>query len=335
MLSSVHQPDVPTITTPSLPSVVYIGAPEGFAALEEVVSGHARIIHPKAETAALTTALADAHALLDASMRVPITGDLIAAAPELKIISCATTGADHIALDATSKRGIVLRTLKEDGDLIHNITPAAELSWTLLLACARKLTGAVAHTREGRWERELFPGIMLRGRQLGLVGCGRIGQWMSRYAEAFGVSAVGYDPYADPWPASIRSMDLEELFASSDFISVHVHLTDETRGLVSRSLLERVKPGAIFINTSRGAIADESAVLDLLTSGRLAAAGLDVLEGEPNVADHPLVAYARTHDNLLITPHCGGFSPDAVRLVCRRAAEKIAAHLGLNEEGAA
>jgi phosphoglycerate dehydrogenase-like enzyme len=107
-------------------------------------------------------------------------------------------------------------------------------------------------------------------------------------------------------------------------------LSDETRGLVSAELLATIKPGAILINTSRGAIVDEAALLEALQSGRLGAAGLDVLEGEPEVAGHALIAYAREHDNLLITPHCGGFSPDAVRLVCRRAAEKIAAHLGLD-----
>jgi D-3-phosphoglycerate dehydrogenase len=88
-----------------------------------------------------------------------------------------------------------------------------------------------------------------------------------------------------------------------------------------------MKPGAIFINTSRGAVADEAVLLEGLESGRLAAAGLDVLEGEPDIETHPLLKYARTHDNLLITPHCGGYSPDAVRLVCRRAAEKVAERL--------
>jgi D-3-phosphoglycerate dehydrogenase len=116
---------------------------------------------------------------------------------------------------------------------------------------------------------------------------------------------------------------LEELVSTSDVITVHVHLSEETRGLLSADLIGRIKPGAIFLNTSRGALADEAALLDALKSGRLAAAGLDVLEGEPEVADHPLRRYAQTHDNLLITPHCGGFSPDAVRVVCRRAAEKI------------
>ena len=106
-----------------------------------------------------------------------------------------------------------------------------------------------------------------------------------------------------------------------------MHLSDATRGLISADVFDRMKPGAIFINTSRGAVADEAALLKGLESGRLAAAGLDVLEGEPDIETHPLLKYARAHDNLLITPHCGGYSPDAVRLVCRRAAEKVVERL--------
>jgi D-3-phosphoglycerate dehydrogenase len=134
---------------------------------------------------------------------------------------------------------------------------------------------------------------------------------------------VGYDPFQDTLPEGVRRVPLDELVATSDVVTVHVHLSDETRGLLSADLIGRIKPGAIFLNTSRGALADEAALLEALKSGRLAAAGLDVLDGEPDVANHPLRLYAQAHANLLITPHCGGFSPDAVRVVCRRAAEKI------------
>jgi len=152
---------------------------------------------------------------------------------------------------------------------------------------------------------------------------------MARYAQAFGMTVLGFDPYQDTMPAGVESAPLRDLIAASDFVSVHVHLSDETRGLVSRDLLEAAKPGLILINTSRGAIVDEAALLDGLESGRLGGAGLDVLDGEPDTADHPLITYSQSHDNLLITPHCGGFSPDAVRLVCARAAQKIVEHLGL------
>ena len=312
----------------SKPIIIYVGAAEGFDALSETAT-KAECIHVEAEAEALVQALKGAHGLLDASMKVRIDDGMIAAAPKLAVISCATTGSDHITREETARRGINVHTLREDGDLLLDITPAAELSWALVLACARCLPAAAAHTKAGQWVREDFPGTMLNGRTLGLIGCGRLGQWMSRYGAAFGMTVLGHDPHVEGWPDGIVQTDLAELVANSDVISVHVHLSEETRGLLSADLLATIKSGAFVINTSRGAIIDEGALLAGLESGRIGAAGLDVLDGEPEVADHPLVAYSRNHDNLIITPHIGGFSPDAVRVVCRRAAEKIMAKLGI------
>ncbi len=306
---------------------IYLGALDGFESTTQALAGVSEVRNVVAEPEAVAAALAEADALLDASMKVRITDAMVNAAPKLRIVSTATTGSDHIERGALTARGIPVRTLKEDPDVLRNITPAAELSWTLVLACARKLTAAVKHVNGGAWTRELFPGLMINGRSLGLIGCGRIGGWMSRYAQAFGMRVQAYDPYQVSFPEGVEPVSLQQVMATSDVISVHVHLSDETRGLVSRALFKTVKPGTIFINTSRGAIADEAALLDGLISGRIGAAGLDVLEGEPDTRDHPLVRYAREHDNILITPHCGGFSPDAVRLVCRHAADKIAAAL--------
>ena len=308
-------------------SIVYLGAPEGAEAARDTLPPGFTVIHTEAAPEAVAQALRNSDALLDASMKVPIDDAMISDAPKLRIISCATTGSDHIAREKLSERSIPVRTLREDGELLRNITPAAELTFALLLACARRLPAAVQAVKAGQWIREDYPGLMLNGRQLGVVGCGRIGGWMARYARAFGMDVVGYDPFITVMPADIRPVPLEELVETSDAITVHVHLSDETRGLMSADMFRRIKPGAIFLNTSRGAIADEPALLRALESGRVSAAGLDVLDGEPDVQDHPLRRYAERHDNLLITPHCGGFSPDAVRVVCRRAAEKIRDHL--------
>lgn len=313
----------------SRPIILYVGAPEGFESLQAVIGEAGDTLHIDAEPGALAQALTGADALLDASMKVRIDDAMIEAAPRLKIVSCATTGSDHIARGEAERRQIGVHTLREDPELLRSLTPAAELSWALLMACARQLPAALRHTREGHWVREEFPGLMLNGRILGLVGCGRLGQWMARYAAAFGLEVLGHDPHVDPWPDGIEQTPLESMMQRSDIVSVHVHLSEETRGLISRPLLEMAKPGLILINTSRGAIVDEAALLDGLKSGRVGAAGLDVLDGEPNIAEHPLAVYARNHDNLLITPHIGGFSPDAVRRVCRRAAEKIAVRLGI------
>ncbi len=304
-------------------TMIYLGAPEGFEAAQGIISSVGVLKHIPAEQDKVAEAMRSASALLDASMKVRITDEMVEAAPNLRIISTATTGADHVSRKELDRRSIPVRTLKEDPDLLSNLTPAAELSWALLMACARRLVPAVQHTRSGHWVREEFPGIMLNGRTLGVIGCGRIGQWMARYARAFGMDVLGYDPLVSPWPDGITKVPLTVLAETADFVSVHVHLTEATRGLVSADIFTRMKAGAVFINTSRGSLADEAALLLALEEGRLGAAGLDVLEGEPDIGDHPLVRYARSHDNLLITPHCGGFSPDAVRRVCAHAAGKI------------
>jgi D-3-phosphoglycerate dehydrogenase len=304
-------------------TIIYLGAEVGAAAAAEVAAGQADVRTIEATPEAVAEALGTCDAILDASMKVRLTDAMLAAATGLKIISCATTGSDHIDRAELDRRGIPVRTLQEDRELLLNLTPAAELSWALVLACARHLPAAVAHVRAGGWTRELFPGTMLNGRRIGIVGCGRIGTWMSRYARAFGMTVTGFDPHLEDFPAHVQPVPLPQLVAESDVISIHVPLTEETTGLIGAALLQTVKPGAILVNTSRGAIVDEAALLGTLRSGRLGAAGLDVLADEPDIDKSALAAYARSHDNLIITPHCGGFSPDAVKIVCRRAAEKI------------
>lgn len=309
--------------------VVYLGSQVGFRALEEILAGRAEAEHVEASPEAVQRALEGAAALLDASMKVRITNEMVRRAPELGIIACATTGSDHIERDELDRRNIPVRTLREDREVLLGLTPAAELSWALLMACARRLTGACDHVKGGQWNRDLFPGIMLKDKRLGLIGCGRIGSWMARYAKAFGMEVAAYDPHVDALPEGVLRLDLEDLVRTSDFVSVHVHLSEETTALLSRDLLESAKPGVIVVNTSRGAVIDENALLDGLRSGRIQGAGLDVLDGEPDIQSHPLVVYAREHDNVVITPHCGGNSPDAVAVVCRRTAEKIVEAFGI------
>ena len=308
-------------------TILYLGAEVGAAAAEEVVSGRARIIRVPAESGRVESQIKTIDALLDASMKVPITDAMVASAANLKIISCATTGSDHIERTVLERRGIPVRTLMEDRQLLLNLTPAAELSWALMMACARMLPAAFDHVKAGGWDREQFPGIMLNGKRIGIIGCGRIGTWMSRYARAFGMDIVGYDPFLSEFPPQIKPVSLEVLVNTSDFITIHVPLTDDTRGLFSKSCFAKIKTGAILINTSRGAVVDENALLDALESGRIKAAGLDVLIDEPQIENSLLAQYAKTHHNLILTPHCGGFSHDAVKIVCRRAAKKILEHL--------
>jgi len=253
--------------------IIYLGAEIGFKALEEEIRGRKAVAkHVEATTHSVSEALREANALLDASMKIRITNKMIQKADNLQIISCATTGSDHIEREELDRRSIPVRTLKDDQELLMGLTPAAELSWALLMACARRLTSAFDHVKDGKWTREFFPGIMMKGKRLGIIGCGRIGGWMGRYASSFGMEVAGYDPYIDPLPEGFIPASLEELFKTCDFITVHVHLTEETKGLVSRELLESARNCAVFVNTSRGPVVDESALRELLESGHVGAA---------------------------------------------------------------
>jgi phosphoglycerate dehydrogenase-like enzyme len=293
--------------------VLYLGPPDTLALVERELAGLDVVFALDPDE--VDRALPSCAAVLDAYMKVPFTAERLAGAPDLAVIVTATTGADHIDTDAASRRGVPVLTLKGQTALLGRLTPAAEHSWLLLMACSRKLKAATGHVLEGGWDRNLFPGTMLRGTTLGLIGCGRIGRMMSRYGKAFDMNCIGYDPHVAQWPETITRAPLDAVMEEADFVSVHVHLTAETEGLVGRRELGRMKTGAVLINTSRGAILDEAALLEALESGKLGAAGLDVLAGEPETADDPLVEYARNHANLLITPHIGGFSPGALSTV--------------------
>lgn len=264
--------------------------------------------------------------VLDAYMRVPFGADRLAAGEKLRLFVTATTGADHVDAKHLEARGIPLLTLKGQRQVLQNITPAAEHSWLLLMACARGLRRAVDEVLAGGWNRNNHPGIMLRGRTLGLVGCGRIGEWMSRYATAFGMRVIGFDPFLEAFPATIEPAALSAVLEQADFVSVHVPLTDETKLLVGAAEIARMKSGAILVNTSRGDIVDEAALADALRGGHLGGYGVDVLTGEPDTAEHPLVQLAREHHNVVITPHVGGFSPDALKFVLAFSCERIRAH---------
>jgi D-3-phosphoglycerate dehydrogenase len=155
------------------------------------------------------------------------------------------------------------------------------------------------------------------------VGCGRIGKWMARYAHAFDMQVLGFDPFNEYWPEYLTPVALPDLMRRSQFVSIHVHLTEGTRHLIGAKELALVRPGTILINTARGAVVDEDALLAALEDGRIAAFGCDVLEGEPQVTTTRLWQYAQQHLQCVITPHIGGFSPDALAVVLRFTAQRI------------
>lgn len=258
------------------------------------------------------------------TVRLQVDREVIEAAPRLKLVAAYSTGTDHLDLPLLAQRGVTIVSLKHDREILDQVTSTAELAFGLLLTCARHLPLCFEATRRGEWERHKWAGQQLNGRTLGIIGCGRLGTMMAQYGQAFRMKVLGTDPGVRAFPPGVTPVDLPTLLAQSDFVSLHVHLTAETRSLLGARELAAMKRGASIINTSRGGLIDEGALIREMKAGRIAAAGLDVIEGEwiEDKASHPLIAYSRENPRLYITPHVGGTSPDAVRLTARHTFRK-------------
>jgi D-3-phosphoglycerate dehydrogenase len=278
------------------------------------------IMRPALGEAELADALVDADALLVRSA-TRVTRTALARASRLRAIGRAGVGIDTIDVDAATERGIPVLTAPAG-----NTISAAELTMALLLALVRRIPAADRSMREGAWDRKRFEGIELHGKVLGLVGAGRIGGEVARRARAFGMSVVVFDPFLNAERA--RSLEVEcgtldDVLARADVVSVHVPLTEQTRGLVGEQALARLRRGAIVLNVARGGVVDEHALVDALCSGHLGGAALDVYETEPLPADHPL----RTLPNVVLTPHLGASTAEAQRNVALEIAEGVRAVL--------
>lgn len=245
----------------------------------------------------------------------------------LRAIVTATTGLDHIDLDEAKRRGIAVLSLRGETEFLESVTATAEHTWALLLALVRKVAPAFDHVRRGDWQRDNFVGRTLSGRTLGVVGYGRLGRMVARYGQAFGMNVIVNDIAPDRLGAGIRSCNLDELIATSDVVSLHVPLNDTTRGMFGKNEFAQCKSGSVLVNTSRGEIVDGAALIAALDSRRLSGAALDVVAdekpGEGTMREHPLLRYAGTHDNLLITPHIGGATEDSMHQTEVFMAEKL------------
>lgn len=244
----------------------------------------------------------------------------LAELPSLKVIVSPTTGLDHIDLEACKRRGIVVLSLQGETDFLGTIPATAEHTWGLMLALTRRTPWAFDDVRKGCWQRDAFRGHDLKGKTLGIVGFGRVGEQVAKYAQTFGMGVVIFDPYSkvewfndsDPY-YPMHHLTLVSLLQDADVVSIHVPLNDETRSMFGAEQFAAMKPGAVLVNTSRGEIIDEAALLEALESGKLAGAALDVISGERgDLWENKLLKYAREHDNLLITPHLGGCTVESM-----------------------
>jgi D-3-phosphoglycerate dehydrogenase len=237
-----------------------------------------------------------------------IDAEDLPANPRCGLVVSATTGLDHLDLPALASRDIRVLSLKGRREFLTQIRGTAELTIALLLALLRRLPPALDAVRAGEWNRDDFRGREIFEKTAGIVGYGRLGSIVASYLHAMGARVLACDPNVTVTEPHIEQVaGLDELLARSDIVSLHADLNDTTRGLLGPREFLRMQPGAVLINTARGELLDEAALLGALHTQRLAGAALDVLRGEPAItAEHPLVAYAATHENLLITPHLGG-----------------------------
>lgn len=264
-----------------------------------------------------------------AAMGIPFSEELVEHAPRLKLVATPTTGTDHLPITALERQKIAWYCLRQSPEFLRGITSTAEHCWGLLLASIRHIVPAFRDVCAGGWHRERFTGNQMKGRTLGVVGYGRLGQMVAHYGLAFGMRVLATDVRAGiKFEAGVESCTLEELLSQADVVSVHIHLDEANRHFFDEARFRQMKKGAVFLNTSRGGIVREDALLDALESGRLSAAALDVLENEwGDLQANPLIRYARSHDNLLITPHCGGASVDAQQLTFQEMLRNVEAFM--------
>jgi len=235
--------------------------------------------------------------------------EIIDAAKHLKVIVSATTGLDHIDVDYAKTKGITVLSLFGEVEFLHTIHATAEHTWALLLALMRHIPQAYSAVCRGSWDRDEFRGHELDRTRLGIIGLGRLGSRIASYGLAFGMRVSAYDPVT---VAKIENVTmapaLEALLANSDVVTVHVPLTEETKDLIGSDELELLPAGSVLVNTSRGEIVNTISLISSLQEGHIAGAALDVVPGERSrSADHErLLEYARSHENLLITPHIAG-----------------------------
>ena len=224
------------------------------------------------------------------------------AAPSLKVISKHGSGTDTIDKVAASARGI--EVVAAAG---ANAAAVAEQALALMLACAKSVVALDARMHAGHWDKATHKSLELGGRTVGLVGLGAIGQRFARMAHAMDMRVIGFDPFAKNLPDYIQTVDLATIWRESDVVSLHCPLTDENRGMLNADTLAQCKRGVIVVNTARGGLVDEAALLEAVRSGQVSGAGLDSFAVEPMTAGHPFQGQER----IVLSPHIGGVTSDA------------------------
>lgn len=274
----------------------------------------------KMDRDSLFNAIEDAHAII---IRSGVTADaeLLDKATNLKAIARAGVGVDNVDLDKATEKGIVV--MNTPGG---NTISTAEHTFGLMIDLSRHIAQGHQSLAEGRWDRKKYVGVELKGKTLGIIGLGRIGQAIATRAQAFDMTVIAYDPYL---PADIAQginvelVDLDTLYAQSDYITLHAMVSDETKHMINADAIAKMKDGVRILNAARGALIHSADLADALKSGKVAGAALDVYEVEPPPADHPLVGLP----NVIHTPHLAASTSDAQITVAVEAAHLIVDYL--------
>ena len=286
--------------------VAYFRAQPGFEVVEAYNTPPARLLE----------LVRDVHAIAVRS-ETKITAEVLAAAPLLKVVGRAGVGVDNVDVEAATERGVIVMNTPSG-----NTVATAELTFTHILCGARPVPQAAASMKAGQWDRKSLSGIELFHKNLGIVGLGRIGAEVAKRAQAFGMRVLAYDPYLAPSRAKaiqVEAVTLDELLRQSDYITVHMPLTDDTHYMIDEAAFAKAKKGLRIFNCARGGIIKEAALIAALKSGQVAAAGLDVFEEEPLAKDSEL----RTLPNVTLTPHLGASTAEAQDAVGVEVAEQI------------
>ena len=247
-----------------------------------------------------------------------ITPRIITACTDLRVISKHGSGTDTIDIEAATQRGIAVKAAAG-----ANAAAVAEHTWALILACAKSIPQLDARMPAGHWDKATHKSLELSRKTLGLVGIGAIGARVARIGLAMDMNVIAYDPFVKSPPSGIALRGLREVVGESDVLSLHCPLTRDNRNLMNAEMLGFMRPGAILVNTARGGLVDDIALVEALRSGHLRAAGLDSFTSEPPPADLPL----RGVPGIVLTPHIGGVTSDAYRNMGTAAANNILAVL--------
>lgn len=295
-------------------------SPKGIALLQQRPEFQVDVIGKKLPESELLPRVRDAVALIVRS-ETKITRAVMEAAPGLKVVGRAGVGVDNVDVEAATARGVVVMNTPAG-----NTISTAELTFSMLLSMARKIPQAHASMKAGEWNRKSFSGTELHGKALGVLGMGRIGSEVAKRARVFGMRVLAYDPYLSHARAQALDVELRSLdgvFADADFITVHMPMTDETRGMINAASIAKMKKGVRILNCARGGIVVEADLAAALQAGHVAGAALDVYETEPPPADLPLRAFPQ----VIMTPHLGASTDEAQDNVGIEVAEAITAYL--------